>query len=279
MARIRSIKPEFWSSDNVVECSTNARLLFIGLWNFCDDKGRHTYSPKQIKALVFPSDDFAVNAIRDMLDELSRNGLIKRYAVDGKEYFYVTGWHHQRIDKPQKPKFPEPPQDNSKNDPRPLATDRNTEGRGSGEDKSPSLRSGERPPAKNDKRETSKTTLGETWSPDADDVLAATAAGLSAGEIEIETKKFRAYYHARGETRANWSAAWESWCLKAKPQTAAAKPASDAAPMVTVREGTPEWDAWQVYYRATAGKGSPCVNGQWRFPSLTPPKINADAAA
>jgi hypothetical protein len=46
MARIRTIRPEFWTSEQVTECSMPARLLFIGLWNFCDDGGRMPYSPK-----------------------------------------------------------------------------------------------------------------------------------------------------------------------------------------------------------------------------------------
>lgn len=108
MSRIRSIKPEFWTSEQVMECSTNARLLFIGLWNFCDDAGRHPAAPKQIKALVFPADPFTTADIAGMLDELSTNGLIHLYTVDGKEYFEVDGWHHQKIDRPQKPKFPAP---------------------------------------------------------------------------------------------------------------------------------------------------------------------------
>lgn len=108
MSRIRSIKPEFWSSEQIMECSTNARLLFIGLWNFCDDAGRHPFAPKQIKALVFPGDDLSIDEVARMLDELSTNGLIVRYAIDGKEYFYVTGWSHQKIDRPQKAKYPEP---------------------------------------------------------------------------------------------------------------------------------------------------------------------------
>lgn len=117
MPRIRSIKPEFWTSGQVLECSTNVRLLFIGLWNFCDDAGRHPDRPKQIKAEVFPADSFTEDDIRGMIDELSANGLIKRYVVDGQRYFQVTGWHHQRIDKPQDPKYPGPFQDHSGNDP------------------------------------------------------------------------------------------------------------------------------------------------------------------
>ena len=106
MARIRSIKPEFWSSEQVMECSTNARLLFIGLWNFCDDAGRHPCAPKQIKALVFPGDDLTSDDVMRMLNELASNGLIELYDVGGKGFLQVTGWHHQKIDKPQAPRFP-----------------------------------------------------------------------------------------------------------------------------------------------------------------------------
>lgn len=115
MARIRSIKPEFWSSEQIMECSPNARLLFIGLWNFCDDAGRHPMAPKQIKALVFPADDLSSENVRALLDELSANGLIETYVVDGKEYFHVTGWQHQKIDRPQSPKYPGPVVDHSPN--------------------------------------------------------------------------------------------------------------------------------------------------------------------
>ena len=57
MARIRTIKPEFWTSDQVVECSFAARLLFIGMWNFCDDYGVHPASLRKLKMEIFPGDD------------------------------------------------------------------------------------------------------------------------------------------------------------------------------------------------------------------------------
>lgn len=107
MARIRSIKPEFWTSEEVMECSPIARLMFIGMWNFADDVGRLPLSPKTIKAQIFPNDPIEVDTIRGMIDELASNTLLRIYAVDGKEYLQITGWHHQRIDKPQKAKYPE----------------------------------------------------------------------------------------------------------------------------------------------------------------------------
>ena len=114
MPRIRTIKPDFWTSEQVLECSTNARLLFIGLWNFCDDAGRGKVSPKSIKAQIFPSDDITSDAVLGMLQELSKNDLIVFYTHEEQEFFYVTGWHHQRIDKPQPPKYPDPFHDHSK---------------------------------------------------------------------------------------------------------------------------------------------------------------------
>lgn len=118
MSRIRSIKPEFWTSEQVMECSTNARLLFIGIWNFCDDKGRHPFSAKQCKAEVFPSDNFTDEDVLGMLQELSKNDLIVMYRHENKEYFFVKGWKHQRIDKPQAPKYPDPDDDCSQIIPR-----------------------------------------------------------------------------------------------------------------------------------------------------------------
>ena len=100
MARIRTIKPEFWTAEQVMECSPNARLLFIGMWNFCDDAGIHPASCKTLKAEVFPSDDITASEIGTLVAELEGQGLIEEYEVDGRVFWLVTGWHHQKIDQP-----------------------------------------------------------------------------------------------------------------------------------------------------------------------------------
>ena len=109
MARIRSVKPDFWTSEQVMECSPIARLLFIGMWNFADDHGRIPCAPKTIKAQIFPGDDMDAKNIRRMIGELSSNGLVRLYEVRGKEFLLITGWHHQKIDKRQPAKYPDPP--------------------------------------------------------------------------------------------------------------------------------------------------------------------------
>ncbi|WP_144025173.1 hypothetical protein [Burkholderia sp. HI2500] len=100
MARIRTIKPEFWTSEQVLELSRDARLLFIGMWNFCDDGGNHPASAKTLKAEVLPADDVSASVVMQWVDELIEQGLLSEYEADGKEFWHVTGWHHQRIDQP-----------------------------------------------------------------------------------------------------------------------------------------------------------------------------------
>lgn len=107
MPRYRTIKPEFWSSEQVMECSPIARLLFIGLWNFCDDAGRHRASLKTLKAEVFPSDSIATEEIARLVLELVANGLLDEYEVGDEKYWQVTGWKHQKIDQPTY-RFPGP---------------------------------------------------------------------------------------------------------------------------------------------------------------------------
>jgi len=131
MPRIRTVKPEFWSHGQVVECSPNARLLFIGLWNFCDDAGRHPVRLKQIKAEVFPADEFTPDEVRRMVDELAANDLITLYVHEDREFLQVNGWKHQKIDKPQDPRYPGPFDDGSTNDRRSVAPEgKGREGKG-----------------------------------------------------------------------------------------------------------------------------------------------------
>lgn len=134
MARIRTVKPEFWTSEQVMECSTTSRLLFIGMWNFCDDGGNHPASAKTLKAEVFPGDDFSADDVQAMVDELVAQELLMPYIADGKRYLHVTGWHHQKIEKPNyrypKPEIRRPVADQSSNDLQPVDNRSTPEGKG-----------------------------------------------------------------------------------------------------------------------------------------------------
>lgn len=104
MARIRTIKPEFWTDESLTECSLAARLLFIGTWNFADDNGNLEASPRQLKLKIFPADDIDVVPL---LVELLTHGVLTEYSVSGKAYFHIKGFRtHQVINRPSPAKCP-----------------------------------------------------------------------------------------------------------------------------------------------------------------------------
>lgn len=101
MARIRSVKPEFWTSEQVMHMSRDARLLFIGLWNFCDDNGIHPATALTLKAQVLPGDPLTADQVMSFIDEMIEQGLVEEYEADGRAFWRVTGWsRHQRIESP-----------------------------------------------------------------------------------------------------------------------------------------------------------------------------------
>ena len=104
MARIRTIKPEFWTDERVGECSVSARLLFVACWNFADDHGGLDRSSKQLKAQAFPYD---VIDCEPLIQELLDVGLLVEYAIDSKKYLHIKGFRtHQKVEKPAKPRVP-----------------------------------------------------------------------------------------------------------------------------------------------------------------------------
>ena len=78
MPKIRGVKPDYWTDEDIVDLSIPARLLFIGLWSYACDNGHLQDKPKQIKMRIFPGDDVSA---AELLRELADGGRIQR--VDG----------------------------------------------------------------------------------------------------------------------------------------------------------------------------------------------------
>jgi hypothetical protein len=115
MARIRTIKPEFWKSESIARLPIRCRLTFIALWSYVDDNGVGRDNERLVAAEVYPLEDDpreAVECIREDLATLARESRIVRYTVAGKRYLHVTGWsEHQKIDRPNRPRYPGPETD------------------------------------------------------------------------------------------------------------------------------------------------------------------------
>jgi len=106
MARIRTIKPEFWTDGDMLKISRDARLFYIGLWNFADDNGVLEYDPISIKARIFPNDKVIIDKLLEELVKISK-ALI--YEVEKKKYISIKNLiNHQVIDRPRKSHLPLP---------------------------------------------------------------------------------------------------------------------------------------------------------------------------
>jgi len=92
--RARVIKPAFFDNESLADCSTETRLLFIGLWCIADREGRLEDRPRKIKAEVFPYDNFDTEIL---LEQLQKNGLIIRYEADGIKCIMIPNFlKHQK---------------------------------------------------------------------------------------------------------------------------------------------------------------------------------------
>lgn len=92
MARIRTIKPEFFTSEDIVGLSTHARLLYIALWCEADKEGRLTWKPTTFKLRYLPADQVD---IQELCSELVRQGVVKLY---GGGLAWIPGFSkHQHV--------------------------------------------------------------------------------------------------------------------------------------------------------------------------------------
>ena len=115
MPRIRTIKPEFWSSPDVAKASAVARLAYIGMWNWADDYGRGTLNLKELEGFIFPNDDIKELSVgtsenfRRVVKEVVDTFGIIIYEAHGRTYYAIPTWaDHQRTERKAKSKYPAP---------------------------------------------------------------------------------------------------------------------------------------------------------------------------
>lgn len=109
VARIRSIKPQFWGDDKIARVSRDARLLALGLISMADDDGRFLASHSSICGYVYPHDSIKPASLTKWLNELQSVGLVHLYEVNGLHYGCFPSYrNHQRISHPQPSSLPAP---------------------------------------------------------------------------------------------------------------------------------------------------------------------------
>lgn len=230
--RIRSVKPDFWRSSDISALSIEDRLLFIGLWSYVDDNGVGID-----RLALITADLFADDLSRDPPETLARvsrglsnlvsAGLIVRYddpeSPVRRSLLFIVSWDkHQRVDKPNKPRYARPTREygdtretlaEPSRDPRETLAPGAVEQRSSGTEEQVVV--GGAP-----KHGTPRATrLPDGWTPHTD-LIAQMRAECPHVDVEAEHRKFTDYWRAKSgkdATKLDWSATWRNWIRNTRP--------------------------------------------------------------
>ena len=110
MARIRSIKPEFWRSPSTAKASPRARLLYIAMWNWCDDFGVGEWTPRELLGFAFPNDeDVTSTELQCLCTEVATCFGTQFYLINGRRFYCIPSWDdHQKNERRAQGKYPRP---------------------------------------------------------------------------------------------------------------------------------------------------------------------------
>jgi hypothetical protein len=109
MPRMRTLKPETFTSETLSLLPVHARWTFAGLWTYADDSGRGKADPRLIKAAIWPlDDDVTAQDVAAHLDQMEELGLLCRYTHMNRQFLHIVNFgEHQKPNRPVPSKLPE----------------------------------------------------------------------------------------------------------------------------------------------------------------------------
>lgn len=101
MARIRTIKPEFFTDPDVAKLDPRARLLYIAMWCAADDFGVGETNINSLLGLAFPdSDEVSAPLLRRFCADIAQHLRVTFYEVRGRHYYAIPTWEkHQKLER------------------------------------------------------------------------------------------------------------------------------------------------------------------------------------
>jgi len=111
MARIRTIKPEFFTSPDVAQVDFPVRIFYQALWCWADDFGIGETNLNGLLGFAFPdSDGFSAQDLRRFCADCAQHFGITFYTVRGRHYYAIKSWDaHQKTERrEQRRKHPTP---------------------------------------------------------------------------------------------------------------------------------------------------------------------------
>jgi hypothetical protein len=106
MARMRSLRPDFFLREDMADVSLEAHFLLGGLAVLADRDGRLLDRPRTIKAQVSPFRDIDVEKA---LGELVAAGVVARYSAGGKAVLALLTWEEDQTPHPKETSLGLPP--------------------------------------------------------------------------------------------------------------------------------------------------------------------------
>lgn len=110
MARIRTIKPEFFRSPSTARASFKARILFQAMWCWADDYGIGETNEYGLLGLAFCDEDqIDRKELQCLLSEVQNAYDVTFYTVENRHYFAIPSWDdHQKTQRRANRRNPTP---------------------------------------------------------------------------------------------------------------------------------------------------------------------------
>lgn len=111
MARIRSIKPEFFDDpDMASDLSLEERLVYIGLWTMCFDNWTMEYDPRKVRRTLFGYDaKITDEMVAGWVARIVETGRAVEFSYEGRTCLYLPKCNeHQVVNRPSKSPIPHP---------------------------------------------------------------------------------------------------------------------------------------------------------------------------
>jgi hypothetical protein len=205
MARIRTIKPEFFTSEDIVSRTPMARLLYIALWCEADKEGRLVWKPATFKLRYLPGDPCDVIAL---CNELLDSGLVVLY---GEGFAHIPAFKaHQHIN----------PRESASQLPDPYECATRKPRVGTRESRDSDAQGGREGKGRESKARQRATQLPEEFG--ISERVRTWAAGKGLNHLDKQLEAFLSYVKRKGATYVDWDEALmnairDDWAKARKP--------------------------------------------------------------
>lgn len=224
MARIRTIKPEFWKHEGLCSLPESTHMFAAALLNYADDFGYFNANPGLIKGEIYPLREPSVS-IPESIRSLQTDGYIRLGTIDGRRYGHIIAFEdHQRVSHPTPSKISCLPiawdisgiiLEELSNSPETFVPEQGT-GNGTGNREQGKDRASGAPPPKAKSRRSLPEGFPDLQSQDwsRDHWLTKGRADLCDSMTE-EIANFRDHHAGKATMSADWAGSWRTWARNA----------------------------------------------------------------